>query len=68
MRALVTGAGARLGQAMALYLGQRGYDVAVHYAGSEVGAHETVAQLAALGRNGSRCRPTCWMRLRRRLS
>lgn len=52
MRALVTGAGARLGQAMALYLGQRGYDVAVHYAGSEVGAHETVAQLAAMGRNG----------------
>ena len=52
MRALVTGAGARLGQAMALYLGQRGYDVAVHYAGSEIGAHETVAQLAAMGRNG----------------
>jgi NAD(P)-dependent dehydrogenase (short-subunit alcohol dehydrogenase family) len=52
MRALVTGAGARLGQAMALYLGQRGYDVAVHYAGSEVGAHETVDQLAAMGRNG----------------
>ncbi len=52
MRALVTGAGARLGQAMALYLGQRGYDVAVHYAGSEVGAQETVAQLATLGRQG----------------
>lgn len=52
MRALVTGAGARLGQVMALYLGQRGYDVAVHYAGSEVGAQETVAQLAAMGRNG----------------
>jgi len=52
MRALVTGAGARLGQAMALYLGQRGYDVAVHYAGSEDGAQETVDQLAAMGRNG----------------
>ncbi len=50
MRALVTGAGARLGQAMALYLGQRGYDVAVHYAGSEAGAQETVARLEALGR------------------
>jgi len=48
----VTGAGARLGQAMALYLGQRGYDVAVHYAGSEAGAQDTVAQLAALGRQG----------------
>ena len=52
MRALVTGAGGRLGQAMALYLGQRGYDVAVHYAGSETGAQETVKQLAALGRRG----------------
>jgi len=52
MRALVTGAGARLGQAMALYLGQRGYDVAVHYAGSETGALDTVAQLEALGRRG----------------
>ncbi len=52
MRALVTGAGARLGQAMALYLGQRGYDVAVHYASSQQGAQHTVAQLAALGRQG----------------
>ena len=51
MKALVTGAGARLGQAMALYLGQRGYDVAVHYAGSEAGAADTVAQLQAMGRN-----------------
>lgn len=52
MRALVTGAGARLGQAMALYLGQRGYDVAVHYAGSKDGADDTVAQLTAMGRKG----------------
>ena len=52
MKALVTGAGARLGQAMALYLGQRGYDVAVHYAGSEAGAQDTVAQLRAMGRDG----------------
>ncbi len=50
MKALVTGAGARLGQAMALYLGRRGYDVAVHYAGSEDGAKATVAQLQAMGR------------------
>lgn len=41
-RALVTGGGARLGRAMALYLGQRGYDVAVHYASSKEGA-EAVA-------------------------
>lgn len=50
MRALVTGAGARLGQAMAVYLGQRGYDVAVHYAQSQAGADDTVAQLHAMGR------------------
>jgi NAD(P)-dependent dehydrogenase (short-subunit alcohol dehydrogenase family) len=49
-RALVTGAGARLGQAMALYLGQRGYDVAVHYAASADGAKQTVSQLEAMGR------------------
>ncbi len=50
MRALVTGAGKRLGQAMALYLAGRGYDVAVHYAGSVEGAAETVAQVQAMGR------------------
>ncbi|ARO13724.1 short chain dehydrogenase [Ketogulonicigenium robustum] len=50
MRALVTGAGARLGQAMAIYLGQRGFDVAVHYASSRAGADETVAAITALGR------------------
>lgn len=50
MKALVTGAGARLGQAMALYLGTRGYDVAVHFAGSRAGAEDTVAQLQAMGR------------------
>ena len=51
MRALVTGAGARLGQAMALYLGGRGYDVAVHYASSDDGAQDTVNQIKAMGRN-----------------
>jgi NAD(P)-dependent dehydrogenase (short-subunit alcohol dehydrogenase family) len=51
MKALVTGAGARLGRAMALYLGGRGYDVAVHYAGSAAGAAETVTQIKALGRD-----------------
>jgi len=51
MKALVTGAGARLGQAMALCLGRRGYDVAVHYAGSADGAADTVKQLVAMGRN-----------------
>lgn len=50
MRALVTGAGARLGQAMAVYLGQHGYDVAVHFAGSAAGADKTADQISAAGR------------------
>lgn len=48
-RALVTGAGQRLGREMALALGQDGYDVAVHYASSCDGAREVVAQLRAMG-------------------
>lgn len=48
--ALVTGAGARLGRAMALYLGDRGYDVAVHYNISSDGADEVVSELKAKGR------------------
>ncbi|WP_299689592.1 SDR family oxidoreductase [uncultured Tateyamaria sp.] len=51
-RALVTGAGHRLGQAMAVYLAGRGYDVAVHYASSSKGADETVAQIEAAGQRG----------------
>ncbi|WP_380054925.1 SDR family oxidoreductase [Falsihalocynthiibacter sp. SS001] len=50
-RALITGAGARLGQAMAVYLAGRGFDVAVHYASSVDGAQETVAKIRELGRN-----------------
>lgn len=50
-RALVTGAGARLGQAMATYLASRGYDVAVHFAASEAGAAETAKSIRALGRD-----------------
>jgi len=49
-RALVTGAGARLGRAMAVYLAGRGYDVAVHYAASAGGAEETAEAIRALGR------------------
>lgn len=49
-RALVTGAGRRLGREMALYLARRGHDVAVHYATSQSEA-ETVAQdIRAMGR------------------
>lgn len=50
MRALVTGAGKRLGKAMALYLARRGYDVAVHFSTSQSDAEATVAEIAALGR------------------
>lgn len=50
MRALVTGAGKRLGRAMALYMAGRGYDVAVHYAGSRDDAEATAADIRALGR------------------
>jgi NAD(P)-dependent dehydrogenase (short-subunit alcohol dehydrogenase family) len=49
-RALVTGAGHRLGRAMALYLAGRGYDVAVHYAQSEAGAAAVVEEITAMGR------------------
>ncbi len=48
--ALVTGAGKRLGRAMALCLAQRGYDVAVHYASSQGGAEEVATEIRALGR------------------
>ncbi|MGB8813891.1 MAG: SDR family oxidoreductase [Paracoccaceae bacterium] len=49
-RALVTGGAKRLGRAMALYLAQRGYDVAVHYAGSHPEADAVVAEIHAMGR------------------
>lgn len=48
-RALVTGAGGRLGRAMAVYLAQRGYDVAVHYAASRAGAEETASLVERTG-------------------
>ncbi|QYX56493.1 SDR family oxidoreductase [Roseovarius sp. SCSIO 43702] len=49
-RALVTGAGRRLGRAMALELARRGFDVAVHYAGSEQAAREVADEIRAMGR------------------
>lgn len=50
MRALVTGAGKRLGREMALYLARRGFDVAVHYASSGAEAAGVMAEIAAMGR------------------
>lgn len=52
-RALVTGAGKRLGRAMALYLAERGFDVAVHFATSRTAAEETAADIAAQGQRVS---------------
>lgn len=48
--ALVTGAGKRLGRAMALYLARRGFDLAVHYSSSAEDAEATAAEIRALGR------------------
>ncbi|MHC0054250.1 SDR family oxidoreductase [Actibacterium sp. D379-3] len=48
--ALVTGAGKRLGRALALCLARRGYDVAVHYHSSQDAADAVVAEITALGR------------------
>ena len=50
-RALVTGAGKRLGRAMALELARQGHDVAVHYASSAEAAEDVANEIRALGRN-----------------
>ena len=47
--ALITGAGRRLGRAMALALARRGHAVAVHYSSSARDAEETVSEARALG-------------------
>jgi NAD(P)-dependent dehydrogenase (short-subunit alcohol dehydrogenase family) len=47
--AIVTGAGARLGRAMALALGEDGWQVAVHYHTSREGAEETCALIRKAG-------------------
>ena len=48
-KALVTGAGKRLGREMALYLAQAGYDVAVHYASSEKDARQVASEIEKTG-------------------
>lgn len=48
-KALITGAGKRLGRAMALYLADRGFDVAVHYASSADEAEEVAELIRAKG-------------------
>ena len=51
--ALVTGAGRRLGRAIALGLAAAGWDVAVHYRHSEAEARETMDAIRALGRRAA---------------
>ncbi len=47
--ALVTGAGHRVGRAIAVALGEDGAHVAVHYNGSEAAARETIQTIEAAG-------------------
>lgn len=51
--ALVTGAGVRVGRAIALALARSGADVAVHYRGSGEAAEAVAAEIRALGRRAT---------------
>ena len=51
--ALVTGAGRRIGQALALEAARAGYDIAVHVRASHDEAQETVEAVQALGRQAA---------------
>ena len=47
--ALVTGSAVRIGRAVAVDLGQRGWQVVVHYRSSESGAEAAVAEIVSAG-------------------
>lgn len=51
-RALITGAGQRLGQAMAQALGARGFQIAIHYRSSAKGAQKTLDAVKKAGGDG----------------
>ena len=48
--ALVTGSARRIGRAIALELGRKGWDVAVHFQASDQDASQLIAEIEALGR------------------
>ncbi len=50
--ALITGAGRRIGQALATSLGARGFQVAIHYRSSKAGAQQTLDAVRAAGSDG----------------
>lgn len=50
--ALVTGAGHRIGRAIALRLAQAGFDIAIHYRSDVAAAAAVVSAVQALGRQG----------------
>src|SRR6056297_61104 len=52
-RALVTGAGKRLGRAMALELARRGFDVGVHYATSTDEAEAVASEIRGMGQHAT---------------
>ncbi len=51
--ALVTGAGIRIGKALALALAENGFDVAVHYRSSDGPARETADEITKRGRRAA---------------
>lgn len=53
--ALVTGAGQRIGQQLAIALGRAGCDVVIHYRQSAEGARETAAMIESAGQKALLC-------------
>ena len=50
---LITGAGQRLGQEMAVALAQSGWRIAIHHRSSTTGAEETLSRVRAAGSDGA---------------